>query len=147
MNNSTSTNSNGFNSFSINKPNYGSREFLESNTLVGKFAFLILLLFAFIIMFRLGTGLIGWLIGSSGSPHFIDGMVDAKITNTFAQDPNMNKSKTAARSNNAHDGIEFTWSVWIFIDDMTYLQGQYRHIFSKGDPLSLIHISEPTRPY
>jgi hypothetical protein len=134
MNNSTSTNSNGFNSFSINKPNYGSREFLESNTLVGKFAFLILLLFAFIIMFRLGTGLIGWLIGSSGSPHFIDGMVDAKITNTFAQDPNMNKSKTAARSNNAHDGIEFTWSVWIFIDDMTYLQGQYRHIFSKGDP-------------
>jgi len=132
--NTPSTNSNNtFNSFSINKPSYGSKEFLESNTLVGKFAFLILVLFAFIILFRLGTMLITWAMGTGGNPHFINGMVDAKITNTFGQDPNMKGAKTVLRSYNQNNGIEFTWSVWIFIDDMTYLQGQMKHIFSKGD--------------
>jgi hypothetical protein len=132
--NNTSSSNNVFNSFSINQPQYGSKEFLESNTLVGKFAFLILLLFGFIIMFRLGTMIIQWMMGGVGSPHFIDGMVDAKLSQTFPQDPSMENSKTVLRSNNQHDGIEFTWSVWIFIDDLTYQQGQLRHIFSKGDP-------------
>jgi hypothetical protein len=132
--NNTSSSNNVFNSFSINQPQYGSKEFLESNTLVGKFAFLILLLFGFIIMFRLGTMIIQWMMGGVGSPHFIDGMVDAKLSQTFPQDPSMKNSKTVLRSNNQHDGIEFTWSVWIFIDDLTYQQGQLRHIFSKGDP-------------
>ena len=34
---------------------------------------------------------------------------------------------------NERDGIEFTWSVWIYIDDFTYQEGQYKHIFHKGN--------------
>ena len=29
--------------------------------------------------------------------------------------------------------MDYTWSVWIFIEDLQYLNGQYRHIFSKGN--------------
>ena len=37
------------------------------------------------------------------------------------------------RSVNERDGIEFTWSVWIWISDLQYKSGQKRHIFSKGN--------------
>jgi hypothetical protein len=133
MSSSPSSN-NAFNSFSITQPQYGSKEFLQSNTLVGKFAFLILVLFGFIILFRLGTMLITFILGDGQSPHFIDGMVDATQMQTFNQDPSLKGSKTVVRSNNENDGIEFTWSIWIFINNPTILaKGKYQHIFSKGD--------------
>lgn len=141
FNGSSSTPS--YNSFSINTPQYGSKEFLQSNTIVGKFAFLILVLFVFLILLRLGISLLSWLISNSTSPHFIDGMVDAKQMLIFKQDPNSKHSKTLARSINQNDGIEFTWSVWLYIDDITTNQGNYRHIFHKGNsdmgPNGLVH--------
>jgi hypothetical protein len=42
-------------------------------------------------------------------------------------------SITIARSSNANEGIEFTWSVWIYIDDLTYNSGRYRCVFYKGN--------------
>jgi hypothetical protein len=55
---------------------------------------------------------------------------------TFTQDPSIKGSKTAHRSQNASDGIEFTWSVWILIDPSSTSQvnnGQYKHVFHKGN--------------
>ena len=126
-------NSGAYNQFSINRPQYGSKEFLQSNTLVGKLAFLILVLFVFIIALRLGIAIINWALGKNPSPHFIDGMVDSKVLLTFPQDPTTVGAQTLSRSINQTDGIEFTWSVWLFIDDLTYLQGQFRHVFHKGN--------------
>ena len=60
-------------------------------------------------------------------------MVDAKQAMTITQDPSSNSSITVYRSINARDGIEFTWSVWIFIDDLQYMSGQFKHIFHKGN--------------
>jgi len=42
-------------------------------------------------------------------------------------------SITITRSSNATEGIEFTWSVWIYIDDLTYNSGRYRCVFYKGN--------------
>jgi hypothetical protein len=68
------------------------------------------------------------------SPHLIDGMVDAKNALIFPQDPDINKQPvTIYRSINERDGLEFTWSVWIYINTLQYLQGQYKHIFYKGN--------------
>jgi hypothetical protein len=122
-------------SFSTNKGNsdFGTREFLESNSLVAKFTFVLLVLFVFIILFRLGVSLVAWLMEPRQSPKLINGMIDAKQGITFIQDPSYNGAVTIYRSNNAHVGIEFTWSVWIFIDDLQYLEGQYRTIFYKGN--------------
>ena len=112
---------------------YGTKEFLQSNSIIAKVSFLFLILFLFIILLRLGMLCISWLLSSSNSPKLINGMIDAKQMVIFPQDPSLNNARTIYRSVNATDGIEFTWSVWIYIDDLQYLNGQYRHIFHKGN--------------
>ena len=124
---------NTFNSFSTSSGTFGTKEFLESNSLVAKFAFLILIIFGFIILLRVGLSVISYFFKPSESPHLIDGMVDASQMIVFQQDPGSNGSKTIYRSNNATDGIEFTWSVWIFIDNLQTNSGIYKHVFSKGN--------------
>jgi hypothetical protein len=127
-----SDNSN-YNSFSTNNANR-ENNFFESNSLVAKFAFLLAVIFGFIILLKFGISLVSYFTSPSRSPHLIDGMVDAKNALIFPQDPNgNNRPVIIQRSVNANDGLEFTWSVWIYINNLQYLQGQYKHIFYKGN--------------
>lgn len=121
------------NKFSSNNYVNASNDFLESNSLVAKVAFLLLVLFGFIILLRVGIAILGYIYGPSGSPKLIDGMVDAKQLMVIPQDPSSSGANTITRSENANDGIEFTWSTWIFIDDLTYNTGQYKCVFYKGN--------------
>ena len=61
-----------------------------------------------------------WLLKPSSSPHIIDGMINSKQHKVFSQDPNLSGSKPIMRSENQDDGLEFTWSVWVYINDITY---------------------------
>lgn len=124
-----------FNSFSTSSGNIGTQSFLESNSLVAKFAFLLLVIFCFVIALRVGITLISYFTKPSDSPHLIDGMVDATQMIVFSQDPSGNNSQTIYRSVNASDGIEFTWSVWIYINNLndSGTTPTYKHIFSKGN--------------
>jgi hypothetical protein len=123
-----------YNSFSTNgKGTFGTREFLESNSLVAKFAFLLLVIFAFIILLRAGISLISYLLKPNESPQLINGMVDATQMVVFPQDPSSNGAVTIYRSVNATDGVEFTWSVWIFINNLQTNAGIFKHVFSKGN--------------
>lgn len=122
-----------FNQFSSNKYVDATQDFLNSNSIVAQLAFLLLVLFGFIILLRLGISLLGYMLNPSGSPKLINGMVDAKQLIVIPQDPQAEGSVTIARSVNADEGIEFTWSVWIFIDDLTYNSGKYRCVFYKGN--------------
>lgn len=111
----------------------GTKEFLESNSLVAKAAFLLLVLIVFIIAIRISAQLLAWLFQYNKSPYLISGMVDGKTMQIIPQDPTLKNSVTLVRSDNQVDGIEFTYSVWILIDDLVYQQGQFRHIFHKGN--------------
>jgi len=123
-----------FNSFSTtNTGTFGTRAFLESNSLVAKFAFLLLVIFGFIILLRTGISVLSWFFKPSESPHLIDGMVDAKQMIIFPQDPSSNGAVTIYRSINATQGLEFTWSLWIFISELQTNAGTYKHVFSKGN--------------
>jgi hypothetical protein len=122
-----------FNSFSTNKGNFGAQDFFESNSLVVKFAFLLLVIFGFVIFLRLGISLVSYLFKPSDSPKLINGMVDATQQIIIPQDPSSNDAITIYRSVNANEGIEFSWSVWIFIENLQINQGIYKHIFSKGN--------------
>ena len=57
----------GFNTFSTNRGNYGNRDFMDSNSLVAKFAFLLLVLVAFLFLLRLGISIITWLLSPNNS--------------------------------------------------------------------------------
>lgn len=122
-----------FNTFSTNRGTFGTKEFLESNSLVAKFAFLLLVLFAFIILLRVGVSVLAYFLKPDESPRLINGMVDAQQMIIFPQDPSNNNAVTIYRSVNASEGIEFTWSTWIFINNLQTNAGIYKHIFSKGN--------------
>jgi hypothetical protein len=127
-----------FNQFTTSSNTYVSatKEFLDSNSLVAKIAFLLLILFLFLILLRLGISLLGYFFSPSTSPKLVDGMVDAKQLIVIPQDPETEGAITISRSVNATEGIEFTWSVWIFIEDLTYLSDKYRCVFYKGNDFS-----------
>ena len=122
-----------FNQFTTNQYVNSTQEFLNSNSVIAKVAFLLLVLFVFIILLRLGISILGYFLSSSRNPKLIDGMVDAKQLIVVPQDPSSEGSITINRSVNANEGIEFTWSVWIYIDDLTYNSGRYRCVFYKGN--------------
>jgi hypothetical protein len=122
-----------FNQFQTNQYVNATQDFLNSNSLIAQVAFLLLVLFVFIILLRLGISLLGYFLAPTNSPKLINGMVDAKQLIVIPQDPSAEGAITINRSVNANEGIEFTWSVWIFIDDLTYNNGKYRCVFYKGN--------------
>lgn len=122
-----------FNTFSVNRGSYGTFDFLNSNSLVAQFAFLLLVIFLFLILLRVGISSLSYFLRPSPSPHLIDGMVDARQMIIFPQDPSSNGAVTIYRSVNESDGLEFTWSTWIFINSLQTNAGLYKHIFSKGN--------------
>ena len=65
-------------SFSTSQGTFGIKEFLQSNSLVAKLAFLLLIIFGFMILLRVGIFIISFLFNPSDSPHLLDGMIDAK---------------------------------------------------------------------
>jgi len=111
----------------------GFSDFMSSNSLVAKVSFLLLAIFVFVIMLQLSIAFLVWFGTAGGNVHLFDGMVDAKQRIVIPQDPSMEGARTVIRSVNTPEGIEFTWSVWIFIDDLNYNSSQYRHIFHKGN--------------
>jgi hypothetical protein len=126
-------NTNGFSPFSSTKFVQGGQDFLQSNSIVAKFAFLILALILFIVALRLGAWLLSLLFSPSPNPILIKGMINAKQMLRIAQDPSSPGAIPIIRSVNGNEGLEFTWSVWIFVDDFTYKQDEYKHVFHKGN--------------
>jgi hypothetical protein len=134
MNSSNTGSGSPYNPFSTGSTSTsGFKDFVDSNSLVAKIAFLLLVLFGFVIALRLGISILAYFLSPTGSPHLIDGMVDGKQMIIFPQDPNTSGAKTITRSVNANDGIEFTWSSWVFIDNLQYNAGKYKHVFHKGN--------------
>jgi len=122
-----------FNEFTSTSATSATKEFFESNSIIAKFAFLLLVLVVFSILLRLGIAIIGYFLGINDSPKLITGMIDAQQQLIIPQDPEDSSSVTITRSTNATDGIEFTWSCWIYIKDITVNSNQYRCVFYKGN--------------
>lgn len=119
--------------FSSNKYVDGTKEFLASNSVVAKFAFLLLVLVVFVLALRLGTSILAWIFSPTKNPILINGMIDSKHMLRIPQNPSSSGSIPIIRSSNSSEGLEFTWSVWMFIDDLTYRQNEYKHVFHKGN--------------
>ena len=111
----------------------GIKDFMNSNSVVARISFLLLAVLVFVFALQIGISILMRAYNNTGSPHLINGMVDASNQITIAQDPSIKGSKTIARSNNGPNGVEFTWSVWIFINNLTTSQGTYNHVFHKGN--------------
>ena len=82
--------------------------------------------------------IIAWIFSKPNSQHLFDGMIDAKQRKDISQNPKDMNSKTIYRSVNATQGIEFTWSVWLYINNIAN-GSSYQHIFHKGQPTNNIN--------
>jgi len=123
---------NTLNEFSSKNAMDASTEFLESNSIIAKFAFLILVLIVFMFILNLGMMLIGYFTQPSNNPYLVKGIINGNESGTISQDPKNTNSIIIKRSNNQTKGIEFTWSVWLLISSIP-TDDKYYHIFSKGD--------------
>lgn len=110
-----------------------SKEFLTSNTIVAKVAFVLLILLLFLFFLYLGINIMQFLINPSNNPYLVKGMVSGNAGITILQDPTQKKSITLLRSNNQKTGLEFTWSVWIYISDLNNSPTMLQNVFNKGN--------------
>lgn len=102
--------------------------FLDTNSIIAKFVFLIVVLIGFFLLFNLGIYIVSWFATPDRSPYIFKGMYSTAAKKHITQDPKQN-GKTIYRSNNEDKGIEFTWSSWLNLELPT--DGQ-KHIFNKG---------------
>ena len=124
-------------SFSSNNVVNASRDFLEANTMVAKFVFIVFVVILFMILFSLGTAFITYWMTSSRTPFLVKGVRGGSRPKTVSQDPKVNSSRVILRSNNESSGIEYTWSTWLRIDSLPKANNgtterAYSHIFNKG---------------
>jgi hypothetical protein len=121
--------------YASNKYVQGGKDFLSANNLVAKFAFLILILIVFMLLFSLGSAILSAIFATKHNPILIDGTIDATQMMVIPQDPSKKGAIPILRSDNQREGIEFTWSVWVLINGNLYAQrsNQPMHIFHKGN--------------
>ena len=117
-----------------------NQSFLDSNGIIAKLVFLIMVVIIFILLFYLILNLIGYFTSSSRNPMLINGQIYGNKYMSISQNPANSSSKTILRSNNRATGIEFTWSVWLNYEDSTD-EDKYSPVFVKGD------ISAPSSEY
>jgi hypothetical protein len=111
-----------------------STEFLSSNTIVAKFAFIMLMVILFVLGLYIGMLMIGYIVSPKNNPYLVQGTIDGNAGLTVSQDPNLTGSVTILRSNNGNTGAEFTWMVWVRVDNIaTSSTYKYSNVFNKGD--------------
>lgn len=108
-----------FDSFKSNKYVAGSSDFLQSNSLVAKFAFLILIIILFIIFLKIGTIILEYIFSPSPDPILINGTVRANTYHKIPQNPGLTGAIPILRSNDSEQGLVFTWSTWLYIDKIS----------------------------
>ena len=111
----------------------GGKALMGIMTIVGRIAFILFVLILFVMFLGLGVSLIMMIFSPNGSPHLIDGMKDATEMLVIHQDPGYKGAVPVLRSNDQREGMEFTWSVWLYVKNLNDNQGQMKHIFHKGN--------------
>ena len=110
-------------------------DFLTSNTMISRLTFLLAIIIIFSSLFYIGSKIIFIMLSPSQTPFIIKGMKDATEAVTITQALGSKTSIPLLRSNNQYEGIEFTYSFWIYVTNLEYKDdSDYMHVFNKGSP-------------
>jgi hypothetical protein len=129
LQNSVTNNMNEFSNVS-NGTTTGNFDFM--NGILAKFGFFILILIIFMLLLNLGAKLVSYFLKPSSKNIIINGMINGNSKTIITQDPNKNSNQVIYRSNNQKNGIEFTWTVWLLINDASNSSATFQPIFVKG---------------
>ena len=106
------------------------KEFLDSNSLLAKFAFLVLVFIVFMVILKIAVAILGYFLSPSRSPYLVNGYVNGNENIQIYQDPKRDDTVPILKSNDRHRGIEFTWSTWLYLNETQ--DPNYNAIFVKG---------------
>jgi len=106
-----------------------SKEYLDSNSMIAKVAFIILGVIIFLVVIYLGVRLVIYLFAPSQNPYLIKGVLSGNSGIIISQDPQDSNSIYIYKSNDQPSGLEFTWSYWLNVNS---LDTQYNRVFIKG---------------
>ena len=114
-----------------------SSDFFNSNTLIAKASFVLFIIIIFVCLYYISSKILKNILEPEKSPILYSGLYNTgdngQSSITISQNPTNNRTaKTIYRSENEYDGIEFSYSVWIFINDLNLDSDKYYHIFHKG---------------
>lgn len=110
------------------------KDFVSSNSLISKVAFTLLVMFIFFLLLKFSITFIPRLFKESNSPYIFNGTIEGSHSVVVPQDPKHDNAIPILRSVNEKNGIEFSWSLWMFLDDNAVSNGNTNiHIFHKGD--------------
>ena len=107
-----------------------SVDFMRCNNVLSIIIFLLVFLVLFIFLFYIISFIIINAKRSGKSVHLTDGMLKGNEHSIIKQDPKSKDSKTINISENQTQGLEYTWSLWLYINEVG---GNYQNIFVKGD--------------
>lgn len=108
-------------------------DFLNSNSMIAKFAFLLLVVIIFVVFVNLGIRFITYLLSPSKNPYIINGLISGNSNMIIPQDPKNKDYVPIFRSNNATQGLECSWCFWIYISNVSTSSKTYSHVFNKGN--------------
>lgn len=112
---------------------FGLKEFMESNSLVAKFAFILMVFIVLSVAVKIAIIGVSYLLLPSTSPFVLNGTANTEdLVIAVTQDPAKKDSIFISRSMNEDGGLEYTWSAWFFINQVPIDKGKYSRIFSKG---------------
>lgn len=111
-------------------------EFLDTNSIIAKTVFILLLLVIFMILLKSFSALIIYLSSPSQNPYIIYGMLDGGAGQHISRNPSDKGSMALPRSNNQKSGIEFTWTFWLSLNNVNQPDNgpTYMHVFHVGNP-------------
>lgn len=123
--------------------NSAFKDFMAANTLVSNFIFILLLLIFLIILFQILVSLINYWSAPWSYVHLIDGKVQANPGDYIIKQgpnepkdilmPDKYKYPWFLNENVTEKGLEFTWSFWIYIEDLDFRSGEVKNVWIKGD--------------
>ena len=109
-----------------------STEFLDSNSLLAKFSFIVLVVIIFMVLLKIGMSLVALLMRPPVNPYVVSGSLGGNDRVVITQDPSKDTSVQISKSNDRSRGVEFTWSVWLFLSESPS-DASIKNIFVKGD--------------
>lgn len=110
-----------------------STEFLDSNSLLAKFSFIIFVVIVFMVLLKISMGLLAFYMTPSENPFIVEGSIGGNDRVVVTQDPSKDTSVQISKSNDRSRGVEFTWSVWLFLSKKSDTDTGIKNIFVKGD--------------
>ena len=108
-----------------------STEFLDSNSLLAKFSFIILVVILFMVLLKVCMSILAYFLTPSDNPFIVKGSIGGNDRVVVTQDPSKDSSVQISKSNDRSRGAEFTWSVWLFLSET--VERKMSNIFVKGD--------------